>query len=94
MTLIWTQPLLAENVGVSYFPKYGRQLFSTELQTGVEASRSWISGDELLDLFRDGTWWTAVAQLQNLLPIKDTRLSLGLECSHSGVIIRYLRSTD
>ena len=65
VTLIWTQPLLAENVGVSYFPKYGRQLFSTELQTGVEASRSWISGDELLDLFRDGTWWTAVAQVQN-----------------------------
>ena len=63
--LIWTQPLLAENVGVSYFPKYGRQLFSTELQVGFEASRSWMLQDELMDLFREGTWWTGVVQLQN-----------------------------
>ena len=63
--LIWTQPLLAENVGVSYFPKYGRQLFSTELQIGIEASRSWMLKNALTDRFREGTWWTGVVQLQN-----------------------------
>ena len=59
--LMWTQPLMAESVGVSYFPKYGRQLFSTELQVGIEAGRLWLLQGMRAGAERDATSWTACA---------------------------------
>ena len=63
--LMWTQPLMAESVGVSYFPKYGRQLFSTELQVGIEAGRLWLLQGMRAGAERDATSWTGVVQLRN-----------------------------
>ena len=62
---MWTQPLLAETVGVSYFPKYGRQLFSTELQVGIEAGRLWLLEGMRPGVESDATSWTGVIQLRN-----------------------------
>jgi hypothetical protein len=63
--LMWTQPLLAETVGVSYFPKYGRQLFSTELQIGIEAGRLWLLEGMRPGAEANATSWTGVIQLRN-----------------------------
>ncbi len=63
--LMWTQPLMAESVGVSYFPKYGRQLFSTELQVGIEAGRLWLLEGTRTGAETDATSWTGVVQLRN-----------------------------
>lgn len=64
-SLLWTQPLMAERTRINYYARYGRQLFSTELQTGIELGRLW-----LLEGWRDGvdrnyTGFTWVAQLTN-----------------------------
>ncbi len=63
--LLWTQPLLAETVGVSYFPKYGRQLFSTELQLGIEGGWLWILEGQRPGFEADAFTWTTVVQLRN-----------------------------
>ena len=63
--LIWTQPLLAESASVAYFPRYGRQVFSTELQLGLELSRLWLLDGRLEDVEQDYRSWTTVAQLSN-----------------------------
>jgi len=63
--LLWTQPLLAEKVGISYFPRYGRQLFDTEIQMGLEASWFWLLEGEREEIDQDFRSWTAVAQLTN-----------------------------
>ncbi len=63
--LLWTQPLMAESVGVAYFPRYGRQLFNTQLQVGLELSRlNLIDGQS--EAVREGSRsWTWVSQLTN-----------------------------
>ena len=63
--LMWTQPLFAESVGVSYYPRYGRQLFNTELQVGVEAGKLWLLDGMREEVDADFFNWTAVAQLLN-----------------------------
>ena len=63
--LIWTQPLLAEAVGISYFPRYGRQIFNTELQVGLEVGRLWLLAGRREEIDADFFGWTAVAQLTN-----------------------------
>ena len=63
--LMWTQPLFAETVGVSYYPRYGRQLFNTELQVGVEAGWLWLLEGMREEVDADFFGWTAVAQLLN-----------------------------
>lgn len=62
---IWTQPLLAESASVAYFPRYGRQVFSTELQLGLELSRLWLLDGRLEEVEDDYRSWTSVAQLSN-----------------------------
>ena len=63
--LIWTQPLMAESVGVAYFPRYGRQMFNTQLQVGLELSRlNLLEGQS--ETVREGSRsWTLVSQLTN-----------------------------
>ena len=63
--LLWTQPLMAESVGVAYFPRYGRQMFNTQLQVGLELSRlSLLEGQS--ETVREGSKsWTLVSQLTN-----------------------------
>ena len=63
--LIWTQPLLAESASVAYFPRYGRQVFNTELQAGLELSRLWLLDGQLEEIDDDYRSWTGVAQLSN-----------------------------
>ena len=63
--LMWIQPILAEQTSVNYYPRYGRQIFSTALQTGIEFTRFWMlqgSREEIDQDFRD---WTFIAQLTN-----------------------------
>jgi hypothetical protein len=63
--LIWTQPLLAERVGVAYYPRYGRQSFNTELQAGLESSWFWLLQGERDGVTEDFFRWTAIVQLSN-----------------------------
>ena len=63
--ILWTQPLLAEQVGVSYFPRYGRQLFNTELQVGLELTRFWLLQGRYEEIDQDFSAWTGVVQLTN-----------------------------
>ena len=63
--LIWTQPLLAEAVGISYFPRYGRQIFNTELQVGLEVGQLWLLEGKREEVDANFFGWTAVAQLTN-----------------------------
>lgn len=63
--LMWTQPLFAETVGVTYFPRYGRQLFNTELQVGLEAGWLWLLEGTREEVDADFFGWTGVAQLKN-----------------------------
>ena len=70
----WTQPLMAESVGVSYFPRYGRQQFNTLMELGLEASRLWLlsgqNGDLNLDFWRS----TVIVQLRNEVAYEGYRL--------------------
>ena len=45
--------------------RYGRQVFSTELQLGLELSRLWLLDGRLEDVEQDYRSWTTVAQLSN-----------------------------
>jgi len=65
LILMWTQPLFAESVGVSYFPRYGRQLFNTELQVGLEAGWLWLLDGTREEVDADFFGWTVVCQLEN-----------------------------
>lgn len=64
-TLLWTQPLLAERTRVNYFPGYGRQLFNTQLQLGLELTRLWLLEGRRPDTDQDFTGWTVAAQVTN-----------------------------
>ena len=63
--LLWTQPLLAERSRVEYFARFGRQLFDTQLQTGLELSKLWMVSGERVEVDQDVRSWTAVAQVTN-----------------------------
>lgn len=79
--LLWTQPLFAEQVSVGYFPKYGRQLFSTELQLGLELSRFHLLEGKYEEVEGDFSSWFAVAQLMNRSAYQGYQLitRIGLE---------------
>mgnify|MGYP006136709635 CR=1 FL=1 len=64
-TLLWTQPLLAEQVGVSYYPRYGRQSFKTTLELGLETSRLWLIEGQTEETEQDFWRWTLIVQLRN-----------------------------
>ena len=44
LSLLWTQPLMAEKSKVAFFSRYGRQIFDTQLQSGLELSKLWDGG--------------------------------------------------
>ena len=83
-SLLWTQPLLAESAGVTYFPRYGRQLFSTELQVGIEAGRFWLLSGRREDVDEDFLQWTLVGQISNRTAFQGYQLvtRLGLQLVH------------
>ena len=72
--LLWTQPLMAETVGVSYFPRYGRQRFNTRLQLGLEVSRLWLLEGRREEVDEDFLRWTAIAQLSNQVAYEGYQL--------------------
>jgi hypothetical protein len=63
--LLWTQPLFAEHGGVTYFPRYGRQIFNTELQVGAEATWLWLLKGQRDEAEEDFFGLTLVGQLSN-----------------------------
>jgi len=72
--LLWSQPLLAERVGVSYFPRYGRQRFKTALQLGLETSRFWLLQGRSEQIDEDFWRWTLIAQLTNRVAYEGYQL--------------------
>ncbi len=88
--LLWTQPLLAEKTKVGYFGRYGRQLFDTQLQVGLEGDWFWLLDGRREDLAEDFFRWTWIAQLTNRVAYQGyqliTRVGLRLsswDFSHS-----------
>ena len=63
--LLWTQPVFSESVGVNYFPKYGRGIFDSQLQFGLEASRLWMLDGALVNVEEGFSSVSGVAQLTN-----------------------------
>ncbi|MFA6112326.1 MAG: hypothetical protein WDA75_26500, partial [Candidatus Latescibacterota bacterium] len=65
--LLWTQPVMAERVGVAYFPRYGRGIYSSELQAGLELSwyRQLAGEGERGAAEVDHASWNALCQLVN-----------------------------
>ena len=63
--LIWTQPLMAESVGVAYFPRYGRQQFNTQLQLGIELGRIRLLNGRSEEIDQDSQSWNYVLQITN-----------------------------
>ena len=63
--LMWIQPILAEQTSVNYYPRYGRQIFSTTLQTGIEFTRFWMLQGRREEIDQDFRDWTLIAQLTN-----------------------------
>jgi len=72
--LLWRQPLLNERTSVSYFSRYGRQIFATELQVGLEASRFWMLEGWREEIDQDYTGWTVVTQLTNQVGYQGYRV--------------------
>jgi hypothetical protein len=81
--LLWTQPLFAESAGVSYFPRYGRQLFDSQLQIGLERSWFWMMSGAREEIAEDFTSWTLLTQLTNRVAYQGyqlvTRLGMQVE---------------
>lgn len=63
--LMWTQPIFAEQTSVNYYARYGRQLFDTELQVGLELVRFWMLEGTRPDVGEDFNGQTVVAQIIN-----------------------------
>jgi len=80
--LLWTQPLFAETSGVSYFPRFGRQLFDSQLQLGLERSFFWMLDGQREEISEDFKSWTFLLQLTNRVAYQGyelvTRLGLQL----------------
>ncbi len=62
---LWIQPLMAERSRVNYFPRYGKQLFNTQLQVGVEWTRFWMLQGRRQQIDQDFSGRTLLAQLTN-----------------------------
>ena len=65
LSLLWTQPLMAEKSKVAFFTRHGRQIFDTQLQSGLELSKLWMVKGERLEIDQDVRSWTVVTQLTN-----------------------------
>ncbi|MEE3234254.1 MAG: hypothetical protein VX294_08825 [Candidatus Latescibacterota bacterium] len=63
--VIWTQPIMAESVGVAYFPRYGRQQFNTQLQLGIELGRIRLLEGQSEEIRQNSHSWNCVMQLTN-----------------------------
>ncbi len=63
--LLWTQPVFAESIGVNYFPRYGRGIFDSQMQFGIEASRLWMLDGRLIEADEGFSSISVVAQLTN-----------------------------
>ncbi|MFT7694880.1 MAG: hypothetical protein ACI8P2_003514, partial [Candidatus Latescibacterota bacterium] len=73
-SLLWTQPLFAESAGVSYFPRYGRQLFDSQLQIGIERSWFWMMDGMREEIAEDFGSWTLLLQLTNRVAYQGYQL--------------------
>jgi len=74
VSLLWIQPLMSEKTAVSYFARYGRQLFDTELQVGLEMARFWMLDGEREEIDQDYRGWTWAVQFVNRVGYQGYRL--------------------
>jgi hypothetical protein len=83
VSLLWVQPLLQESSSVTYFTRYGRQLFDTELQVGVELTRFWMLEGMRDEIDQDFRGRALVAQVVNRVGYQGYRLvtRIGLQWS-------------
>ncbi|NKB69600.1 MAG: hypothetical protein GKR89_21225 [Candidatus Latescibacteria bacterium] len=63
--LLWSQPLMSESTTVGYFPRYGRQLFNTHLEVGLEYSWFRLLEGRYEEVDEDFSSWTLVTQFIN-----------------------------
>ena len=63
--LLWVQPILAEQVSISYYARHGRQIFDTQLQFGLEWSRFWMLEGRHPAVAEDFMGRTLIIQLTN-----------------------------
>lgn len=63
--LLVTHPLMAERTRVSYHAGYGRQVFSSEVQVGLEANARWMLEGARDGMDEDYLRLTGLAQLTN-----------------------------
>ena len=63
--LLWRQPLLSELTSVNYYARYGKQLFDTELQLGLEWTRGWLLKGDHPELDGGFTARTLIVQVIN-----------------------------
>jgi hypothetical protein len=72
--LMWTQPLLAEKTRIGYFARYGRQLFDTQLQVGLEGDWFWLLRGQREEVGGDFFRWTWIGQLTNRVAYQGYQL--------------------
>ncbi|MEE2832821.1 MAG: hypothetical protein VYD18_10735 [Candidatus Latescibacterota bacterium] len=72
--LLWTQPLFAERTTVNYYAGYGKQLFDTEIQAGLEVSRLWMIDGRREDIDQGFSGQTVVFQLVNRVAYQGYKL--------------------
>ncbi|MEW6751657.1 MAG: hypothetical protein AB1505_11885 [Candidatus Latescibacterota bacterium] len=72
--LMVSQPLLSEGSRVSYFARYGRQVFATEVQLGLEAHRLWLLEGVASEAEEDYLRQTGIGQLTNRVAFQGYRL--------------------
>ena len=72
--LLWTQPLMAEGTSVGYFPRYGRQLFATELQTGLELTWFDLIEGAFPEANENFFGWALIAQITNRVAYQGYQL--------------------
>ena len=72
--LMWRQPLLSELTSVNYYARYGKQLFDTELQIGLEWTRGWLLEGERRELDSGFTARTLIVQVINRVGFQGYQL--------------------
>ncbi len=63
--LMWSLPVFAERTSVNYHAGYGRQLFDSQLQLGIELARFWMLEGQRTGQDQDFTGQTFILQLIN-----------------------------
>jgi len=75
--VLWTQPLLAEGTRVGYYPRYGRGIYDTQLQGGLEWTWLWMLAGQHDDADEDLASRSVVIQVANRVGYLGYNLAAG-----------------